>query len=498
MFRRHLHITAILPLLFAIALATASCSTQKHFVEKKYSSTDLRKDFSIFRGALEESHPSLYWFTPKDSMNAAFDEGFGRLGDSMTERQFRTTLLKVVTSIRCGHTSVAFSKKYAEYLDTARLPLFPLVLKVLKDTLVVTGSLSRDSVAIGRGTVITSIDNRSAKFLIDTMLNYITGDANSMVGRYQSLSSYGTFGVMYKNLFGLPDSLHIRFRNLPGAEDSATISIFTPPPRTTDVADSLKSRQRRSFSSYSSRSLQVDTVLRSGYMTINSFVAAKGIRRFFRSSFRSIRKLNLRHLAIDVRSNGGGDAGISTLLTRYLSDHSFVLADSLYGIKRSTRYRRFVRRHTLNWLMMTIATRRHRDGLFHFGYFERHRFHPIQKNHFDGDIYILTGGNSFSATTLFVQELKGQKNVRVVGEETGGGAYGNTAWIISELRLPNTGLRVSIPKLRFVMRKDLVAAGHGVMPDLYVAPTVEDIRRGVDVKVEAVRNLIMNGQINRR
>lgn len=141
--------------------------------------------------------------------------------------------------------------------------------------------------------------------------------------------------------------------------------------------------------------------------------------------------------------------------------------------------------------MTLIVTRKHNDGKFHFGYFERHYFKPRKKHHFNGNVYVLTGGNSFSATTLFAQEVKGQRNVRIIGEETGGGGYGNTAWMIPELKLPYTKLRIGIPKFRMVMRSELVKEGRGVMPDIYAAPTIEDIREGIDVKVETVRQLII-------
>jgi uncharacterized protein YbjT (DUF2867 family) len=87
--------------------------------------------------------------------------------------------------------------------------------------------------------------------------------------------------------------------------------------------------------------------------------------------------------------------------------------------------------------------------------------------------------------------FKGQKNVKIVGEETGGGSYGNTAWIIPELTLPNTRLRIGIPKFGFVMRPNLVKEGRGVLPDVYAAPTTEDVRKGIDVKMEAVRKMIL-------
>ena len=140
--------------------------------------------------------------------------------------------------------------------------------------------------------------------------------------------------------------------------------------------------------------------------------------------------------------------------------------------------------------MTTIVTRKHSDANYHFGYFERHYFKPKKKYHFDGNVYIITGGNSFSATAIFAHSLKGQSNVKIIGEETGGGAYGNTAWMIPELKLPNTGLRFHLPKFRLVMDKNLVREGRGVMPDIAVAPTAEDIRKGIDVKIAAVRELI--------
>ena len=154
----------------------------------------------------------------------------------------------------------------------------------------------------------------------------------------------------------------------------------------------------------------------------------------------------------------------------------------------------------LYWLMMQFITHKGRDGKYHFGYLERHVFKPKRKNHFDGDVFILTGGNSFSATALFAKKLQGQSNVSIIGEETGGGAYGNSAWMLPDVTLPKTGLRFSLPKFRLVMDKDLVAAGRGVMPDIEVLPSVESIRKGVDPKVEVIKEIILskNGAVQKK
>jgi C-terminal processing protease CtpA/Prc len=133
---------------------------------------------------------------------------------------------------------------------------------------------------------------------------------------------------------------------------------------------------------------------------------------------------------IDLRTNGGGNVTNSNLLTKYIADRPFKIADSLYTRNRSSQYSRYQQNHLGNWLFALFLTRKRADGNYHFGYYERKHFKPKRKNHFNGQVYVLSGGNTFSASTLFIKSVGQQKNVVVVGEETGGGAYGNNAWLI--------------------------------------------------------------------
>ena len=117
-------------------------------------------------------------------------------------------------------------------------------------------------------------------------------------------------------------------------------------------------------------------------------------------------------------------------------------------------------------------------------------FKPYAKRHYNGQVYIMTGGFTFSASTLFINPLKGQKNVTVVGEETGGGAYGNSAVNVPDIKLPNTNVRVRLPLYRLVANKDLPHNGHGILPDIYVPPTSWHLARRVDPKMMKVYELV--------
>jgi C-terminal processing protease CtpA/Prc len=201
-------------------------------------------------------------------------------------------------------------------------------------------------------------------------------------------------------------------------------------------------------------------------------------------------------LIVDVRSNGGGSVTNSTFLSRFLVDHRFKTGDSLYAIRKRNMYGHYIQNNFFNRLFITLFTKRKTDGYYHFGYFERHYFKPKNHNHFKGKVYVLIGGNSFSATTLFTSSIIKQDNVIVVGEETGGGAYGNTAWLIPDVTLPETGIRFRLPLFRLVIDKNYPKTGKGVQPEVEVKPTVDAIRRGADYKLDKVMELIKNDKKN--
>ena len=118
----------MIPALCCMVLVSCSVSRHSFNPDNKYGKELLQKDYTVFRDVLEENHPSLYWYTSKDSMDHYFNSGYESISDSMTETQFRTLLSWVVSKISCGHTTVRPSRKYLKYFDTARSRQFPLSL----------------------------------------------------------------------------------------------------------------------------------------------------------------------------------------------------------------------------------------------------------------------------------------------------------------------------------------------------------------------------------
>ena len=485
-----------IPAICIVWLFLTGCMTGRHAFTPahQYPRKQLEQDYTLFRNLLQQEHPSLYWYITKDSLDRYFEEGYRRIGDSMTEPQFKTLLSYVVSKINCGHTTVRSSRQFMRYADTGRMKYFPLSIKFWKDSAVVYDNLNRFDTVLTRGTILTSINSRPVSYYRDSLFKFISADGHALTHKYQTLSNAGGFATWYKNVFGLADETRIGYLTAAGREDSLLLPSFvirrgdsTHEPA---LFPRLSRKERRRLDLYNTRNLQIDTALSTAYCTLNTFVRGDNITGFIRSMFKTLGKYHIQNLVLDVRSNGGGNVGVSNLLTRYITDHRFKLADSLYAINKRSPYGRYIQHHIWNSLSLNLITHRRPDGKYHFGYFEHHFFSPKKRHHYNGQVYVITGGNTFSATTLFADVIKGQKNVLLVGEETGGGAYGNTAWMIPDVTLPHTKLRFRLPVFHMVINKNF-EKGRGVMPDVFVSPTLQSIRNGEDPKLEKVRELIL-------
>jgi hypothetical protein len=486
----------------------ASCGVSKNSFSpsKKYSPQQLQRDYFIYQTILQESHPGLYWYTSKDSMDQYFNIGASQLKDSMTESQFRKVLTYVTSKINCGHTTVRPSKQFSSFTDSVRLRIFPLSFKIwgdyethLHDTAAVTSNLIRQDSVFKRGTVVSKINGMPISRIVDTMFDYISTDGYNRTHKFQTLSNRGYFGSLYTSLFGQSNRYLIEYIDSTGESKLSSIPIFDPSADTAlqnrirrqgGIPPPGPGRERREREASTVRQLRIDSVNHTAFMELNSFGKGARLKSFFRRSFRYLSKNNIGHLIIDVRTNGGGSVTNSTLLTRFISQSKFKIADSLYAVRKKSTYGRYIQNNFFNRLFMTVLTRRKSDGNHHFGYFERHHFKPKKKYRYNGQVYVLTGGNSFSATTLFTLAVKNQNNVTVVGEETGGAAYGNTAWLIPDVTLPETKLRFRLPLFRLVIDKDYPKDGRGIQPEVESKPTIDAIIRSVDFKLEKALELI--------
>jgi C-terminal processing protease CtpA/Prc len=477
----------------------------------KFPADSLRQDFQLLRQILESKHPGLYWYTPKDSMDRHFDSLYRRISDSMTEQQFGWQILGPLTSrIRCGHTSFSLSKNWSTYIRGKAVPGFPFHVKVWGDTMIVTRILSKQATPIPLGAQVTAINDLSIDSLCRRMFLYLPTDGYANNVQYTRLST--NFPYYHRNIFGLYRQYRVRYIDSAGVEKQVTIPWNLPQIDTTltkQRLDSIKraqkkldtrtKKQKRRDATKSYYQLAIDARTQTAHLELNTFSKGKGrkLRRFMRRSFRKIEQQNIKHLILDLRSNGGGDVSMYVLLTRYLRHTPFRVADTAVARAKSLApYGKHFQDRLMYSLGLRFLTHKKRSGAIHFGYWERHTFQPKRKYHYNGKLFVLTNGPTFSASPLFTHAVKDQANTWVVGEETGGGWYGNSGIMIPEIVLPTTKIQVRIPLFRLVQAEHerIPFRGSGIVPDVYIPPTAEGVRNSADRKLDIIRGWIRDQQ----
>ncbi len=450
----------------------------------------MQADIQLLKTLLEKNHPAYTWYTPQDSLDYYFEKALDRLADSQTIRQYKNNIAWYVSKIKCGHTSVRSPAHYSKFYEQFRQPLIPLFLKAWRDSLVVVSVMNNNDSILTRGTIVNSINGLPANLILDSMRQFISADGNANNLKDQ-LISFG-FPFAYRNTFDTANSYLIQFTDTIGNMGQTTVLNYRPDSSSRQKTIASKKQPhtiKRLQRLRSVRNYTIDTATSTAFLKLTAFEASR-MRFFYKQFFKTIDDLSLKNVVIDLRENGGGNIDLSNALLRYLKKNSFTFADSVSAVRRNFYKGRYIHPGWFYSAVMFFTSSKKSDGRFHFSALENHNITPKKHYHFDGNIYVVQGGFTFSAAASLVSHLKDQQNVTLVGEETGGGYYGNSAVHIPVIKLPRTKVKISLPLYKIVMDSTRQKTGKGIMPDVIVGPSIKAIKAGVDAKMEKVKALI--------
>jgi hypothetical protein len=109
-----------------------------------------------------------------------------------------------------------------------------------------------------------------------------------------------------------------------------------------------------------------------------------------------------------------------------------------------------------------------------------------------GDIHPVPE-ESQSAGATCPNLLSRQERTVLIGVETGGGSVLQTAGGIMAFKLPNSGLILDVPLNRGVVAGDASSFGRGVIPDVDVRRTNDDLAAGRDPVLDCAKALATGG-----
>jgi C-terminal processing protease CtpA/Prc len=213
------------------------------------------------------------------------------------------------------------------------------------------------------------------------------------------------------------------------------------------------------------------------------------------------------YVVIDVRDNPGGGGALGWYVLDHLTDEPYEVVQRMTYLV-SEEYRTY-----LDWDNQTVYHDRgiprvlwwlplYRRMDLYLGE-DRDRFlraragsridadlgtrvREVNTPPYRGTVLVLTSHGTNSAAVVFAAAFKAAGLGLIVGQETGGRESFTSDPVFVEL--PNTGLRAKVPVALMVLPGS--NPDRGVLPDIPVEHTIDDLRRGRDPDLEAVRDYI--------
>ncbi|UCD23740.1 MAG: hypothetical protein JSW51_11990 [Gemmatimonadota bacterium] len=474
-----------------ILLTAAEQALQSTSQDSQFTVDQLREDLAVLHSSLEEGHGGFYRYSSKAELDLVFERAKEAIDGPMTELEFYRLMAPVIAALNDGHTGLVGSRVIERQLQQESV-LLPFKLGFVERIPYMHRNYSDHSELVMGGELL-SINGKSMDEIVSEMIAAMPSDGRVVTSKYYRLESTTTFGDLYSRLFGITTSFDLTYKSPEnGTVQSLTVDGLTAQ----ELTRRFESRYPAVASSDRERP-PVDFAYRSGVpvLTVRTFggrtIANAGIDypAFLRNTFEELADTGANDLIIDVRGNGGGSDVFGKLLAAYLIADTFDYYQHLEVNADSFAFLKFT--GMSNGDLPRDRLRANERGRFDFlGHPNLGPQQPLEP-HFAGNVYILINGGSFSATGEFTSVVHHHKRATFIGEECGAGYYGNTSGMMVMLELPNTGLRVRVPLVRYTMAVEgYEPTDRGLIPEHEVEPTVDDLLGDRDAVMEYALEMI--------
>jgi len=478
-------------ILLLILITSLKSGGQEQQIEEHIDPSLLIEDYNYLLKTLEETHPNLYAYIPKDEFISKTDIFRETINKPLTRTEFYKIVLKTIALVKQGHTMVFDDCGFRKFMDTGGLR-FPFSITYDDGHIYVDENYST-SKELAIGTEIIAINRIPVSRIIDRFTPYLRVRPN---GYIEGTMAYNWPSYLWLE-YGFSDKFTISYI-LP--QDNKIRTIAVNGVKKEDIDNKRKDSNRKDFEF----NIENETAI----MTINTFLwDYEEYDSLLNSSFTKMKASEIKNLIIDVRKNGGGNGSMVDLLMDYLTDKPYI-TQSISQVKTSEATKKCYTTHPI-FVNAIEQARKVENSSSDFlelvdcflekpagtiTTFQKSKTTPNNKeNKFDGQLYVLTSNHTFSAATYFSVLIKDNSIGYLVGEETSDNPsdYGCFMWF----ELPNTKINIQNST-----RYDVRPAGYddkkGVIPDFKANQTYRDYVNGFDRVMNYTFWLIEEGITN--
>ena len=523
-------------LFITILIMSVSCGSVKKYNEqitKLHAVEELKIDVDKVYGQLKKHHPKLYQYISKEVLDFKFDSLKSTIITPLDSREFYKKLSPVVSQIKQGHISVGsaskyYTKKERKELNKRKFEFYDLGFEYLDNKLWVSETRGIDSTIVG--SEVLRIDDELATNLVKLYKTRFASDGYNTTLHNRAIGQ--SFSTLYFKDKGFLDSLKIEFKQKDSVftktfrrilkdekiNQNDSIASIIPEKISKEEKErnqivakkKRKENRKRGFISTKNEYVRnfnftgKDSVV--GYMNIRGFNNGN-YRKFYKESFKKLDLSKTKNLILDLRDNGGGRIDEIDYLYSFLTNTNYKLIEESEVNSRLPFFNFLMSNTTPNSLKIAsgilapfivihnlIKTKKKEGKIYYkFRFSKEKKPNPLN---FKGSLYVITNGNSFSASSLLSTHLKANKRAVFVGEETGGAYNGCVAGIYKIYEMPTTKLKIRMGLMQIEAPYKQTPDGYGVMPDVEISPSIEDRKQHKDSELGWILNDIYKKEIS--
>lgn len=448
---------------------------------QQFPATQLQQDLDSLYLQLQGNHPSLFAYYKKADADAAFAQLKKAITRPMNRIEFIRLLSPFIALFRDGHTSVDvdFESKEMKLYTQGGGRFFPLGTVVIKGRLYAART-NLTGTNIRNGDEIIALNGVKAATVVERLKQMWSADGEpNAIATAQRLFSYSVW-VMYG------------WGNLVTVEYLQDGVVKKEVLQGLDREDFLK----LTFNSGNPvRQLHLYPAYSLAVVEINSYGNVEKTNSFIDSCFAVIKEKGVKHVALDLRKNGGGNSSIGDYFIAHLSRKPYNTISSKtwhlspmvvqlkedHWMKRSIEYNRSTYTQQGNFLMSPQFTAQRGAALKDSSLFV------------DASLYLFTSPRTYSSAHMTAMAVKCGGLGTIIGQPTGERL--NLTGEILSYPAPNSGVKIVIP---IALYKTACGDGEqvGVQPDHLVETTIDDFRTGRDPELAFLQNLIRNHSSN--
>lgn len=462
---------------------------------KTFTVAEQQADFKILKKALERLHPGLTRFNTQQEMDQHFADLQKALQTPQTERSLLRILSQFTAKIKCSHTYCNpwnIDKGVKQRLYGKNPQEFPFKFKMFDERMIVTKDLSNEY-QLKRGDEILKINGVTMPTIVKAFRTVVKKDGNAFPQQMAQMETYA-FDYYFPLFFPVKATYDLEVRKYENKQvKTLAVKALTKAEwKANNLARFGKNKTYDDLWSFAMWDAET------AYLEVGTYVTWKmkqNWKKRLKKAFATMKSKGAKRLILDLRGNSGGltDAAIEVL--RYLYDKPFK-----FGEKTLVKNYRAgdIGQYLDTWDKKALNPpakyfKKLADGYYEYLPGKNRRFKPF-KNRFKGKVYVLCSAHNGSGGTTTLGHIQEQNLGTIIGQETGGSKEGPIGGQIFYLKLPNTKMEIDLPVMRGylpIKHPEKLQKDKGVIPDITVKKSIDDIAKGIDTEIEYVKkNLI--------